>query len=130
MTDPFLLDEAAAVAWCEAEGVSWAGLRCLRLAVSQTSSYRWDPALRVYVRSRVDEPDAVIEHDFVERHLAMKPRPQAAPVVAAPEAIAPVALALALAPAAPPAPRRRQPARPAPARDDVADLFAPRGAAQ
>lgn len=90
MTDPFTLGGGAAVAWCEANGVSWAGLRCLRLATSQTTSYRWDAARRGYVRSRVGEPEAFLEHDFIERAL---PARATAPPAASPDAGAPVAVA-------------------------------------
>ena len=106
MTDPFTLGEGAAVAWCEANGVSWAGLRCLRLATSQTTSYRWDAVRRGYARSRVGEPEAFLEHDFIERSLP------------AHAAVAPAAAVEAPAPASAPAPTPTTPsrARPAPVR--------------
>ena len=92
----------AAVAWCEANGVSWAGLRCLRLATSQTTSYRWDAVRRGYARSRVGEPEAFLEHDFIERSLP------------AHAAVAPAAAVEAPAPA--PTPTTPSRARPAPVR--------------
>lgn len=83
MSDPFLLAESNAIAWCVSEGVSWAGLRCLRFATSQATSYRWDAARRCYVRSRVGEPDVDLEHDFVERALSSRPAGAPGPAVEA-----------------------------------------------
>lgn len=123
--NPLALELPALLAWCAAEGVSYAGMFALRQAAQLSTAYRWDPERRLTVASRLGEPDVLYPHDWLERALDARDASRAAaaaeraaaelaaqaaivaPVVA--PVVAPPSPAPALAPAA-----RRPPVRSAP----------------